>query len=131
MSYSTLKKALQLFDESADSKNSILNRTTKKKKSKTQQAKSVFKVPIFMKSDANKSVQKIKEQIKNDKELNLVQINLERLHKLNKTSYVNNIASTIIKKRLESPETINTKKEDSTVFTDEDFEKFEREYFQN
>jgi hypothetical protein len=49
-----------------------------------------------MKSDANKSVQKIKEQIKNDKELNLVQINLERLHKLNKTSYVNNIASTIV-----------------------------------
>lgn len=56
----------------------------------------MFKVPNFMKSDANKSVQKIKEQIKNEKELNLVQLNLERLHKLDKTSYVNNIASTIV-----------------------------------
>lgn len=28
-------------------------------------------------------------------------------------------------------ETSKSKKEDQTVFTDEDFEKFEREYFQN
>jgi len=46
-----------------------------------------------MKSDAGKSVLKIKEQIKNEKELNLVQLNLERLHKLDRTSCVNNIAS--------------------------------------
>lgn len=117
MSYSTLKKSLQLFEESADGKKSILNRTSnvmyfiyflyvcyvlniyflaKKTKSKSQRAKSVFKIPSYIKSDASKSVQKIKEQIKNEKELNLVQLNLERLHKLDKTSYVNNIASTIV-----------------------------------
>lgn len=49
-----------------------------------------------MKSDAGKSVLKIKEQIKNEKELNLVQLNLERLHKLDKTSCVNNIASNLV-----------------------------------
>lgn len=56
----------------------------------------MFKVPSFIKSDASKSVQKIKEQIKNEKELNLVQLNLERLHKLDKTSYVNSIGSTLV-----------------------------------
>lgn len=49
-----------------------------------------------MKSDAGKSVQKIKEQIKQANELNLVQLNLERLHKLDKTSCVNNIASNLV-----------------------------------
>jgi len=67
-----------------------------KSKSKSQRTKSVFKVPNFMKSDAGKSVLKIKEQIKNEKELNLVQLNLERLHKLDKTSCVNNIASNLV-----------------------------------
>ncbi|XP_015370848.1 PREDICTED: active regulator of SIRT1-like [Diuraphis noxia] len=141
MSYSTLKKALQIFEEqplsnqkptqkkSVNKSSSRLN----KSKSKSQRAKSVFKVPNFMKSDAGKSVLKIKEQIKNEKELNLVQLNLERLHKLDKTSCVNNIASNLIKQRLvnSSSEISNSKKEESTVFTDEDFEKFEREYFQN
>jgi len=126
MSYSTLKKALQLFEEqplfnqkpthkkpgnfldnfliyfeiktnkihdfSANKSSSRLN----KFKSKSQRAKSVFKVPNFMKSDAGKSVLKIKEQIKNEKELNLVQLNLERLHKLDRTSCVNNIASNLV-----------------------------------
>jgi len=126
MSYSTLKKALQIFEEqpllnqkpiqkksgkfdeffcfnfeketnkihdfAANKSSSRLN----KSKSKSQRAKSVFKVPNFMKSDAGKSVLKIKEQIKNEKELNLVQLNLERLHKLDKTSCVNNIASNLV-----------------------------------
>jgi len=56
----------------------------------------VFKVPNYMKSETGKSVQKIKEQIKNEKELNLVQLNLERLHKLDKTSCVNNIGSILV-----------------------------------
>lgn len=56
----------------------------------------MFKVPNYMKSEAGKSVQKIKEQIKNEKELNLVQLNLDRLHKLNKTSCVNNIGSKLV-----------------------------------
>lgn len=67
-----------------------------KTKNKSQRAKSVFKVPNFIKSDAGKSVEKIKEQIRNEKELNLVQLNLERLHKLDKTSCVNNIASNLV-----------------------------------
>lgn len=49
-----------------------------------------------MKSDAGKSIKKIKEQIKNEKELNLMQLNLQRLHKLDKTSSVNNIASNLV-----------------------------------
>lgn len=49
-----------------------------------------------MKSDAGKSILKIKEQIKNDKELNLLQLNLERLHKLDRTSCVNNIAANLV-----------------------------------
>jgi len=68
----------------------------KKSKSKSQRAKSVFKVPNFMKSDAGKSVHQIKEQIKNDKESNLLQLNLERLHKLDRTSCVNKIASNLV-----------------------------------
>ncbi|XP_027844837.1 active regulator of SIRT1-like [Aphis gossypii] len=141
MSYSTLKKALQLFEEQSPSnqkstQKKIANKSSSrinKSKSKSQRTKSVFKVPNFMKSDAGKSVLKIKEQIKNEKELNLVQLNLERLHKLDKTSCVNNIASNLIKQRFAdfSSEVSNSKKEESTVFTDEDFEKFEREYFQN
>ncbi|CAH1725201.1 unnamed protein product [Aphis gossypii] len=141
MSYSTLKKALHLFEEQSPSnqkptQKKIANKSSSrinKSKSKSQRTKSVFKVPNFMKSDAGKSVLKIKEQIKNEKELNLVQLNLERLHKLDKTSCVNNIASNLIKQRFAdfSSEVSNSKKEESTVFTDEDFEKFEREYFQN
>ncbi|XP_025207977.1 active regulator of SIRT1-like [Melanaphis sacchari] len=141
MSYSTLKKALQLFEEQPPlNQKSTQKRPAKKSssrlnksKSKSQRNKSVFKVPNFIKSDAGKSVLKIKEQIKNEKELNLVQLNLERLHKLDKTSCVNNIASNLIKERLVNlpSEISNSKKEESTVFTDEDFEKFEREYFQN
>lgn len=68
----------------------------KKFKSKSQRTKSVFKVPNFKKSDTEKSIKKIKEQIKNEKELNLMQLNLERLHKLDKTSCVNNIASNLV-----------------------------------
>jgi len=68
----------------------------KKPKSKLQRTKNVFKVPNFMKSDAGKSVHKIKEQIKNDKESNLLQLNLERLHKLDRTSCVNKIASNLV-----------------------------------
>ncbi|NP_001128378.1 ribosomal protein S19 binding protein 1 [Acyrthosiphon pisum] len=140
MSYSTLKKALQLFEEqpllnqkTTQKKSATKSSRLNKSKSKSQRAKSVFKVPNFMKSDAGKSVLKIKEQIKNEKELNLVQLNLERLHKLDRTSCVNNIASNLIKQRLVnlSSEIPNSKKEESTVFTDEDFEKFEREYFQD
>lgn len=128
MSYSTLKKALQLFEEPALSKTKTPNKTgnfiwsivcfnlisyeylifhyhisfvfvgkkSKSFKNKSQRAKSVFKVPNFMKSDTGKSIHKIKEQIKNEKELNLVQINLERLHKIDKTSCVNNIGSNLV-----------------------------------
>jgi len=126
MSYSTLKKALQLFEEqplsnqkSTQKKSGnfykffyfVLKKLTNKiydfaanksssrlnkSKSKSQRAKSVFKVPNFMKSNAGNSVLKIKEQIKNEKELNLVQLNLERLHKLDRTSCVNNIASNLV-----------------------------------
>lgn len=69
----------------------------KKSKSKSQRVKSAFKVPNSLKSDAGKSVKKIKEQIRNEKELNLVQLNLERLHKLDKTSCVNSIASNLVR----------------------------------
>lgn len=126
MSYSTLKKALQLFEEPVSTKKSTQKSTCKylpiiyfsmnlnkllklntfvviksssrinKFKSKSQRAKSVFKVPNFMKSDAGRSVQKVKEQIKNEKELNLLQLNLQRLHKLDKTSVVNNIATNLV-----------------------------------
>lgn len=121
MSYSTLKKALQLFEEPVSNKKSTQKSTSNiyqlsifnwfkqntfsviksssrinKSKSKSQRAKSVFKVPNFMKSEGGKSVQKIKEQIKNEKELNLLQLNLQRLHKLDKTSVVNNIASNLV-----------------------------------
>lgn len=65
-------------------------------KNKSKRAKNVFKVPNCMKSDAGKSIQKIKEQIIKNEELNLVQINLERLHKLDKTSCVNNIGSNLV-----------------------------------
>lgn len=68
-----------------------------KSKGKLQRARNVFKVPNFMKSDAGKSIHKIKEQIKNDKELNLLQLNLERLHKLDRTSCVNKIASNLVR----------------------------------
>lgn len=135
MSYSTLKKALRLFEEPVSNKTQIPPKKIANKsfKSKTQRTKTVFKVPNFIKSDAGKSIQKIKEQIKNENELNLVQLNLERLHKLDKTSCVNKIASNLIKQRLEnsSSRSLNSKKEENTVFTDEDFEKFEREYFEN
>lgn len=125
MSYSTLKKALQLFDEPVFNKKTIgikkkglvyfnpffylknifehISITDKghpnclnKAKNNSRRARSVFKVPNFIKSDAGKSIEKIKEQIRNEKELNLVQLNLERLHKLDKTSCVNNIASNLV-----------------------------------
>lgn len=138
MSYSTLKKALQLFEEPVSNSKQPPKKIVKKSsgslnksKSKSQRAKSVFKVPNFMKSDAGKSVHKIKEQIKNDKESNLLQLNLERLHKLDRTSCVNKIASNLLNQRLTKSEVPKSKKEESTVFTNEDFEKFEREYFQN
>lgn len=69
-------------------------------KNKSRRTKSVFKVPNFKKSDAGKSIQKIKEQLKNEKELNLVQLNLDRLHKFDKISCVNNIASNLVCKFL-------------------------------
>lgn len=121
MSYSTLKKALRLFEEPVSNKTQtpskignfnllfyhfffttifflkcIISAANKSFKSKSNRTKSVFKVQHFMKSDAGKSIQKIKEQIKNEKELNLVQLNLERLHKLDKTSCVNNITSNLV-----------------------------------
>jgi len=133
MSYSTLKKALQLFEEPVSNQKHTHKKTATKSprfKSKSKLAKSVFKVPNFVKSDAGKSILRLKEQIKNEKEINLVKLNLERLHKLDQTSCLNNIASNLIKQRMVS-EKSNNKKEDSTVFTDEDFEKFEREYFQS
>jgi len=138
MSYSTLKKALQLFEEPVSTSKQPAKKTVRKSsgslnksRSKSQRAKNVFKVPDFMKSDAGKSVHKIKEQIKNDKDLNLLQLNLERLHKLDRTSCVNKISQNLVNQRLTKSEVPKSNKEESTVFTDEDFEKFEREYFQN
>lgn len=121
MSYSTLKKALRLFEEPVSNKTQIppskignfnllfydffitsfflkciIFAANKSFKSKSHRTKSVFKVPHFTKSDAGKSIQKIKEQIKNEKEFNLVKLNLERLHKLDKTSCVNKITSNLV-----------------------------------
>jgi len=49
-----------------------------------------------MKTDSGKSIYKIKEQIKNNEELNLLQINLDRLQKLDRTSCVDKIASNLV-----------------------------------
>ncbi|XP_050421483.1 active regulator of SIRT1-like [Adelges cooleyi] len=138
MSYSTLKKALKLFEgptpdeKLADSKQKTKKSSNIKKsicKKKFQHSKSVFKVQL-LKSDANKSIKKIQEQIRNEKDLNLVHLNLERLKKLDRTSCVNNTTYKLIEQRYQKPST-SANKEEKTVFTDEDFEKFEREYFQN
>lgn len=67
-----------------------------KSKNKSQRAKNTFKVPHFMKTDSGKSIYKIKEQIKNNEELNLLQINLDRLQKLDRTSCVDKIASNLV-----------------------------------
>ncbi|VVC32307.1 Hypothetical protein CINCED_3A010539 [Cinara cedri] len=103
MSYSTLKKALQLFEDPISCKNSNpqkpgkkLHSFLKKSKGKSQHAKNIFKVQNYSKTDAGKSVQKLKDQIKNEKDLNLVKINLDRLHKLDRTSCVNNIGSNLV-----------------------------------
>ncbi|XP_050545851.1 active regulator of SIRT1 isoform X2 [Daktulosphaira vitifoliae] len=133
MSYSTLKKALQLFEDSVSEKKKNIKKSSyiiSKSKRKIQRAKNIFKVPEVIKSNANKSIKEIQEKIRNEKELNLVQINLERLNKLDRTSCINSTASKLIEQRYKSPSASLSKKEQS-VFTDEDFEKFEREYFQN
>lgn len=141
MSLTLVKKSLSLVDETvathSDNKpasdyagwkklKKLPLRNIKKKKELTTAAADTKKKAAFV-------VQRIKRQVENDKQFDRVEENIKNLKTLSQSSRINRklekkiIDSVQVKKRNYSR--VEVDKKSLSVFTEEDFDNFEREYF--
>lgn len=124
MSISLVKKSLNLVDTETRTSDANFN-SPKRNKSRKRQ--------IDGKKEATAVVQKIREKSKIEKEINRIDVNVQKLLNLSQTNQINKksenkLLDNLTKKRKRK---CGSSKEQKTVFTEEDFAKFEREYFVN
>ncbi|KAI9555849.1 putative active regulator of SIRT1-like [Daphnia sinensis] len=133
MSTSLLKKSLRLFEDEEKREKSVKKKSSQRKTERViQKSSTAIKKQATLKDRKVKSAIEVfvKKHPKQDKTLE----NLALLEKLSQKKTIteesaNKIFSYQLKKQHKTIEKAPKKKENSTVFTEEDFLKFEREYF--
>ncbi|XP_075225660.1 uncharacterized protein LOC142326823 [Lycorma delicatula] len=135
MSISLVKKSLQLL-ESTEIRGNRNKRSykdsSKSEKLSVKKSNSDSKVCKRNTQESNfvKTLKKIQKEYKREKDKDKTELNLQKLKTLNENLIENKKVTEFFKRASKNREVkiVEKEEEQSTVFTEEDFAKFEREY---